>query len=106
MEVTDKLKLQIYNVYEQLGIRPFMELSGVTEIVINEPGVIYYEENSVWKRHEVEHNHSNTLIEGLGVLLINNVGQSQKFDEHYPMLSLTMPDGERAQLVRQPAAEQ
>ena len=65
MEVTDKLKLQIYNVYEQLGIRPFMELPGVTEIVINEPGVIYYEENSVWQRHEVENKNSNTLIEGL-----------------------------------------
>ena len=106
MEITDKLVRQIHNTYEQLGIRPFMEQPGVTEIVINEPGVIYYEENSVWKRQTVEHRNSNELIEGLGKLLINNVGQSQKFDEHYPMLSLTMPDGERAQLVRQPAAEQ
>ena len=42
MEITDKLVRQIHNTYEQLGIRPFMEQPGVTEIVINEPGVIYY----------------------------------------------------------------
>lgn len=105
---TEKLKKivkQIHGVYDALGIKPLMGQEGVTEIVINEPGVIYYEEHSVWKRHECQGNQSDTRIEGLGQLLINEIGQNQKFNSGHPMLSLTMPDGERAQLVRRPASE-
>lgn len=101
--MNEKIQSQITNVYQSLGILPFMRQDGVTEIVINEPNVIYLERYSKWERHEVQ-NDSDHLIDGLGVLLINSIGQNQKFDNNNPMLSLTMPGGERAQLVRKPAA--
>lgn len=102
--VQTKIVKQIENVYKTLGIFDFMSEDGVTEIVINEPNVIYIEKNSNWERHDFD-NDSNQLITGLGTLLINSMGQNQKFDKNNPMLSLTMPNGERAQLVRTPAAE-
>ncbi len=105
MEEKKKAKIvaQIENSYKALGIFDFMSQDGVTEIVINEPNVIYLERNSNWERHECDNN-SDKLIEGLGTLLINSIGQNQKFDHNNPMLSLTMPAGERAQLVQKPAA--
>ena len=109
----EELKSQIYSYFRRLQIDKLLQRQGeyenVTEIVINEPNVIYYEQNSVWKRIDLQNvpagNNSNKVIEGLGTLLINHAGQNQKFDRNNPMLSLTMPDGERVQLVRQPAAE-
>ena len=101
----EKLRKQIQAYYEDLGIDKLMKTDGVTEICINEENVIYYEQHSVWKRFECPKNRSDERIEGLGILLITNSKQNQQFDENNPMLSLTMPDGERVQLVRQPAAE-
>lgn len=104
IELPPKIVAQINHTFDALGILPLMREPGVTEIAINEPNVIYFEQNSQWKRKEVVNN-SDMLIEGLGTLLVNHAGQSQKFDVNNPMLSLTMPVGERAQLVRNPAAE-
>ena len=87
IELPPKIVAQINHTFDALGILPLMRESGVTEIAINEPNVIYFEQHSQWKRKEVVNN-SDMLIEGLGTLL-----------------SLTMPGGERAQLVRKPAAQ-
>lgn len=105
VNVTPKILAQINAVFKELGIDDLMKTDGVTEIVINEPNVIFYEQYSEWKRKEALNNQSDMKIEGLGTLLINEAGQNQKFDHNNPMLSLTMPNGERAQLVRKPAAE-
>ncbi len=100
-----KIRAQIRYHFEELGITPLMGIKDVTEIAINQPNIIFYEQDSVWKSIE-KPNRSNDLIEGLGTLLVNNAGQNQLFDRNNPMLSLTMPDGERAQLIRQPASEE
>ena len=100
-----KLRQQIQACYEDLGIAPLMKTDGVTEICINGENKIFFEQNSVWKSIECPNNQSNDRIQGLGILLINNIKQNQYFDENNPMLSLTMPDGERTQLVRSPAVE-
>lgn len=104
-EYTPIIIRQINNTFGRLGILPLLSKDGVTEVVINEENVIYYEEYSRWQRLEAPGNESDSLIQGLGTLLINNAGQSQRFDNNHPMLSLTMPGGERVQLVRQPAVE-
>lgn len=100
-----KIVQQIDFAFEQLGVRELMELPGVTEVAINEPNMVWYEQNSTWKSVEKPQNKSNSLIAGLGTLLINSDGKSQEYNENNPMLSLTMPNGARAQLVRKPAAE-
>ncbi|WP_072577496.1 P-type DNA transfer ATPase VirB11 [Suttonella ornithocola] len=103
---TPKILLQIAHTFDQLGISQLMKTEGVTEIAINEEGIIFYEKYSQWKQIEQPGNKSNDLINGLGILLVNKQGQQQSFDHKNPMLSLTMPGGERAQLVRKPAAEE
>lgn len=100
-----KIVAQINNSYELLGILNFMNDPDITEIVINEPNRIFYEKNSTWFEHSQPNNKSNSVITGLGTLLINSLGQNQRFDVNHPMLSLTMPGGERAQLVRIPAVD-
>lgn len=95
---------QIEHRFSSLGILDLLTMEGVTEIAINQPNIIYFEKNSCWE-HRVFTNKSDELIEDLGTLLINHIGQNQKFDANHPMLSLTMPGGERAQLIRKPAAE-
>lgn len=105
VRVTPKIVAQINATFKELGIAELMHKEAVTEIVINEPNVVFYEQDGTWKRLEVPDNKSDMRIEGLGTLLINDAGQNQKFDHNNPMLSLTMPNGERAQLVRKPAAE-
>ena len=101
----EKLRKQINSHYERLGFADLMKKDGVTEICINEEGIIFYEQSSIWHKKECPNNHSDTLISGLGTLLINHLKQNQKFDKNNPMLSQTMPDGERVQLVIPPAAE-
>ena len=101
----EKLRKQIHAIYEDLGIADLMKTDGVTEICINKENKIFFEQHSVWKSIECPNNQSNDRINGLGTLLIAAAGQSQQFDEINPMLSLTMPDGERTQLVRSPAVE-
>lgn len=101
----EKIVAQINATYQKLGILDLMHTPNVTEIAINEPDVIYYEQDNCWKRLERAGNHSDKVIEGLGTLLINRAGQNQQFNRNHPMLSLTMPGGERAQLVMRPAAE-
>ena len=76
---------QIHAVFQQIGIYDLMTKPGITEIVINEPNVIYFEENAEWKRQEQPGNKSNERIEALGALLINHTGQSQKFDTNQPL---------------------
>lgn len=104
--IPPKIVAQINAVYDGLGISELMKTEGVTEVAINEPNIIYYEQYSQWKRLEAPNNDSDKKIDGLGILLINQAGQNQHFNQNHPMLSLTMPNGERAQLVRKPAAEQ
>ena len=104
--VPRKIVSQIKGIYNDLGIADLMNKKEITEIAINEPNIVFYEENSVWKHIEVPNNNSDSKIDGLGILLINNSGQNQHFDKNNPLLSTTMPEGERIQLVRTPAAEQ
>ncbi|MBR3424577.1 MAG: Flp pilus assembly complex ATPase component TadA, partial [Neisseriaceae bacterium] len=105
----EELKSQIYAHFRRLGIDELLKTDGVTEICINDPKNIFYEQYSVWKNIARQNvplgDNSNEVIKALGKLLINSSGQTQGFDANNPMLSLTMPDGERVQLVRQPAAE-
>lgn len=103
--VPQKIVSQIDYIFQELGILDLMQQKDVTEIAINDPKYIWYEENSVWKCKESKEGNSDLLIEGLGTLLINSDGKTQEYNANHPMLSLTLPNGARAQLVRKPSAE-
>jgi len=81
---------------------PFLKLKGVTEICINRPGEVYVEKNSNFNRHDVpalEHAHLETLAE-----LIAEFNQ-QVISPEKPLLSASLPSGERTQFVLSPACE-
>ena len=100
------LKRQIKLHYDQLGILDLIDKRGVTEIVINGPDAVFFEQDSVWNHVKIKNDDSNIIIKGLGELLINNSGLTQKFDTNNPMLSITLEDGQRLQLVIKPAADE
>jgi type IV secretion system protein VirB11 len=81
-------------------LQPFLERPGVLEVVLNRPGEVWVEDAAGWSRHEVpEAGYAQTWA------LARAVGSycSQDIDEAHPLLSATLPGGERAQFVIPPA---
>ena len=91
--------------YEVLGIAPFMRPdTDVTEICINRPGELYYEDRAGWHRQDVSTlTHSRALQFCTAVVNESNTGQ--RITDLTPMVSLTFPTGQRAQFVIPPAVE-
>lgn len=82
--------------------QPFFDDEQVTEIVVNEPDIVLTLKNSTWQANRVEQVTTNHLTKlGVAVAKFSN----QKWDESNPLLSSSMPDGSRIQLVMPPAVE-
>ena len=79
---------------------PFLETDGVTEISINNPQEVYVEKNSVFTRHIVK----ELEIEFLMALASLIAEYNNKVFPH-PLLSGSLPGGERVQFVISPACE-
>ncbi|MBT9596610.1 MAG: P-type DNA transfer ATPase VirB11 [Vitreoscilla sp.] len=80
----------------------FLDEPGVLEVCINRPGVVFYEGASGWKSEpapELTYEHLFSLARAVATL----TGQS--INEERPLLSATLPDGERVQFVFPPACE-
>lgn len=75
---------------------------GVTEVCINRPGEVWTERASHWKRHEVP---ALTLdvLRSLATTAARYASQDISSDK--PLLSATLPEGERLQVVVPPACE-
>ena len=87
-------------------LQPFktwMDDPDVTEIAVNAPGIVWVEAHSTWTRHACPEAVSAQLRAlGTAVATYSN----QKWDETAPILSASMPDGSRIQLVMPPAVEE
>jgi type IV secretion system protein VirB11 len=83
-------------------LAPFLQDEEVTELCINRPGEAWTEKHSVWQRHKLP---ALTLheLKSLGTAAASFV--HQELDESKPLLSATLPDGERLQVVLPPACE-
>ena len=80
-------------------LRPFLD-SQVTEICINRPGEIWTEDASGWRSNEVRQltlNHCRYLAS-----LVASYNKKSVTTEN-PILSATLPDGERIQIIIPPA---
>jgi type IV secretion system protein VirB11 len=83
-------------------IGAFMNDPSVTEICVNRPGELFVESSKGWVLHQVE---------GLTLAWCKRMAQlvatfsAQKINEKEPLLSGTLPDGERVQVVVPPAVE-
>jgi len=81
-------------------LTPFVQANGVTEICINQPREIYVEQNSQFTRHEVDELDFH-FLESLAAL----VAEYNHKDFPSPLLSGSLPSGERVQFVMPPACE-
>ncbi|WP_419616904.1 P-type DNA transfer ATPase VirB11, partial [Thiolapillus sp.] len=78
----------------------FLDNAENTEICINAPGVVFTESRKGWKRHELP---ELTLEKCRHLAKYIASYSGQKLDEVTPVVSATLPTGERVQLVTSPA---
>jgi type IV secretion system protein VirB11 len=81
-------------------ISPFLSDPCLFEVVINQPGEVWTEGTEGWVRHEMEALSVNRL-QGLARAIASF--SQQAIDETRPLLSATLPDGERIQIAVSPA---
>lgn len=83
-------------------LRPLLDADGVTELVINEVGVVGIETGEGWQWHTMPQ---------LDMLALTSIAQTaaaftkQDINEENPICSTILPTGERVQLVVPPALE-
>lgn len=82
------------------ALRPLLTRSDVTELCINEPGVAYLETREGWQRELIPFADFD-WCRRLAKLVANST--RQRVDEESPLLSASLPSGERIQIVLPPA---
>ncbi len=82
-------------------LRPFLETPGVTEVCVNEPCVVFVECDAQWQRHDVsELSFKHCLSLAVAIASYTN----QDISPERPLLSATLPGGQRIQVVIPPAS--
>lgn len=90
--------------FQVLGILEHMDCADVTEICINRPGELWLETRAGWRR---------VAMPGLNfdrarqfcTAVVNESNTGQRITDTDPVVSLTFPTGQRAQLVIPPACD-
>jgi type IV secretion system protein VirB11 len=82
------------------ALRPLLTRSDVTELCINQPGVAYLETHEGWQRESIPFADFD-WCRRLAKLVANST--RQRVDEESPLLSASLPSGERIQIVLPPA---
>src|SRR6202795_1424915 len=85
------------------ALRPLLSRSDVTELCINQPGVAFIETREGWERQAIPFADFD-WCRRLAKLVANST--RQRIDEESPLLSASLPSGERIQLVMPPATTQ
>ncbi|WP_140987169.1 P-type DNA transfer ATPase VirB11 [Asticcacaulis tiandongensis] len=81
-------------------LEPFFRLQGVTEIVINRPGEVMFEQGADWHTQTVSDlsaERLNSLVRAIATFTDQDIGP------RHPILSAILPDGQRVQIVVPPA---
>ncbi|HEX2494643.1 MAG TPA: P-type DNA transfer ATPase VirB11 [Steroidobacter sp.] len=81
-------------------LRPWLSLPEVTELCINRPGEAFLETDAGWRREALPFADFDWCRRV--AKLVANVSR-QRVDEETPILSASLPSGERAQIVLPPA---
>lgn len=82
------------------ALRPLLDLDGVTELCINRPGEAFIERRDGWQRESIEFADFEWCSR-FAKLVANST--RQRIDEQSPLLSASLPGGERIQIVIPPA---
>ncbi|SMG61559.1 P-type DNA transfer ATPase VirB11 [Paraburkholderia susongensis] len=99
----DDRSATVRSLMRQTGIARFMAVEGVTEVKVNRPGEIATETKDGWERHEVPECTLARMQKLANALVIfDKKGQISAQD---PIKPITLPDGERGQVLVPPAIE-
>lgn len=83
-----------------LPLKPYLSNSALYEVVINRPGEVLTESADGWTCHEIPELTFDRLLRlAKAIASFSN----QTISEQYPLLSATLPDEERVQIVLPPA---
>jgi type IV secretion system protein VirB11 len=82
------------------SLRPLLSRSDITEVCINQPGRAYIETKAGWRVEELPFA-TFDWCRRLSKLIANST--RQRVDEESPLLSASLPSGERVQIVLPPA---
>ncbi|RMP10448.1 hypothetical protein ALQ30_200632 [Pseudomonas syringae pv. persicae] len=89
-------------IHRMKPLKPFMEDPEITEVCINQPGEVWYESRSLWKREDVsELSYEHCLAFATAVAKFAN----RDISDSKPIMSAVLPGRERSQFVRPPASE-
>lgn len=88
----------------QAGLQKYLDREDITEVAINKPGQVWMEEKTGWKCCE-DSDISYSYLDKLGNICAVYGGENKVFDSAHPVLSVELPDGERAQFVMPPACK-
>lgn len=83
-----------------IPLMPFLQMDGVTEICINQPKEIYIEKNGQFISYQIEELEYDFLDS-----LVALIAEFNNKDFPAPLLSGSLPTGERIQFVMNPACE-
>jgi type IV secretion system protein VirB11 len=83
-------------------LAPWLDDPDTTEICINQPGCAFVERASGWSREELPFATFDWCV-SVAKLVANHT--RQRISAHEPLLSATLPGGERIQIVLPPATE-
>ena len=81
-------------------LKPYLASSDITELCINRPGELFVETRAGWRRESLPFADFD-WCRRLAKLIANST--RQRIDEESPILSASLPGGERVQLVLPPA---
>lgn len=85
----------------QAGIADLLTMEGVTEVAINQCGRIFWEGSKGWEYRDDERASFDNLSSLAGELcFINNLNNLSREN---PVASLSLPDGQRCQIITSPA---
>ena len=79
-------------------LTPFLQMDGVTEICINRPNEIFVEKSGEFNRYEIEELHYDFLM-----TLAALIAEFNQKEFPVPLLSGSLPNGERIQFAINPA---
>lgn len=99
-----KKKQAAISYLKSTGIQDILDMKGVTEISVNQPGRIWYEGQNGWKFEDTEKANFKDLMT-LAKTLHNLSGLAWSLNEDNPITSVVLPNGERGQIIIPPATE-
>lgn len=96
--------LLVRSLLEQTGIQAILDLDGITEVAVNQPGRIWYDRGNDWEyvdEPRCDARQCLMLANALSVYSSSGVA----LDFNHPIASVILPDGERGQIIIAPATE-